>query len=77
MKLGCEFSLFYSKTGDDEQSSSSDEPALSPDEIIQKGSLEAIKLTGDQNVPRDQISFVAPDIGLGGVLRVAEEALFR
>ncbi|KAF7117897.1 hypothetical protein CNMCM5793_007228 [Aspergillus hiratsukae] len=56
--------------------SSSDEPELG-DEIIQKGSLEAIKLTGDPNVPRGQISFAAPDIGPGGIVRVAEEALFR
>lgn len=45
--------------------------------IIQRGSLEAIKLTGDPNVPRGQISFVAEDIGQGGLVRNAEEPLFQ
>ncbi|RHZ51467.1 F-box protein [Aspergillus thermomutatus] len=74
---GCEFLLFLQRDQDEEPSSSSDEPELGPDEIVQKGSLEAIKLTGDPNVPRGQKSFVAPDIGPGGVVRVAEEAPFR
>ncbi|RHZ70885.1 hypothetical protein CDV55_104486 [Aspergillus turcosus] len=70
---GCEFLLFLQR----DEESSSGEPEFGPDEIIQKGPLEGIKLTGDPNVPRGQISFVAPDIGPGGVVRVAEEALFR
>lgn len=41
-----------------------------------RGSLEAIKLTGDPNVPRGEISFVSHDIGPGGFVRVANEALF-
>ncbi|KAF2208803.1 hypothetical protein CERZMDRAFT_48479 [Cercospora zeae-maydis SCOH1-5] len=44
---------------------------------VPSGRLEAIKLTGDPNVPRSQYSFVAPDIGHGGFLRVADENLFR
>lgn len=47
------------------------------DEIIQQGSLEAIKLTGDPNVPRGEISFIAEDIGPNGLVRVAEEKPFR
>ncbi|CAK1354974.1 unnamed protein product [Cercospora beticola] len=44
---------------------------------VPSGRLEAIKLTGDPNVPRSQYSFIAPDIGHGGFLRVADENTFR
>ncbi|KAL8994553.1 MAG: hypothetical protein Q9188_007033 [Gyalolechia gomerana] len=41
------------------------------------GRLEAIKLTGDPNVPRGEFTWVAEDIGPAGLLRVAEERIFR
>lgn len=41
------------------------------------GRLEAIKLTGDMNIPRAEYSFIAPDIGHGGFVRVADEEIFR
>lgn len=41
------------------------------------GRIEAIKLTGDMNIPRGEYSFVAPDIGDGGLVRVADEESFR
>ncbi|KAL8642713.1 MAG: hypothetical protein Q9226_008479 [Calogaya cf. arnoldii] len=41
------------------------------------GRLEAIKLTGDPNVPRGEYTWVAEDIGPGGLLRIAEEKIFR
>lgn len=41
------------------------------------GRLEAIKLTGDPNVPRGEYTWVAEDIGSGGLLRVAGEKMFR
>ncbi|KAL2013252.1 hypothetical protein VTN00DRAFT_777 [Thermoascus crustaceus] len=47
------------------------------DELIQQGSLEGIKLTGDPNVPRGEISFIAEDIGSAGLVRVADEKPFR
>jgi len=41
------------------------------------GRLEAIKLTGDPNIPRGEYTFIAPDIGPGGLLRVADEEIFK
>lgn len=56
------------QTGDN-SGGSSNEPIL-------QGSLEAIKLTGDPNVPRGEKSFIVEDIGQGGFVRVADESLF-
>ncbi|KAF2483879.1 hypothetical protein BDY17DRAFT_322773 [Neohortaea acidophila] len=41
------------------------------------GRLEAIKLTGDPYIPRGEFTFVAPDIGAGGFIRIADEQAFR
>ncbi|EME48786.1 hypothetical protein DOTSEDRAFT_30171 [Dothistroma septosporum NZE10] len=44
---------------------------------VPSGRLEAIKITGDPNIPRGHYTFIAPDIGHGGFLRIADEATFR
>ncbi|APA06800.1 hypothetical protein SS1G_04576 [Sclerotinia sclerotiorum 1980 UF-70] len=41
---------------------------------IYKGSLCAIKLTGDPNIPRGQISWIADDISDNGLVRHGEQA---
>lgn len=41
------------------------------------GRLEAIKLTGDINVPRGQHTWIAEDIGPKGVIRIGKEQMFK
>lgn len=43
---------------------------------LPSGRLEAIKLTGDVNIPRGEYTFIAPEIGPGGFMRVADEETF-
>jgi len=56
-------------TGEDAQSSLIDEGSF--------GRLEAIKLTGDINVPRGQYTWIAEDIGPKGVIRIGKEQMFK
>lgn len=60
--------LDAAETGEDPQTLGSDEG--------QFGRLEAIKLTGDINVPRGQHTWIAEDIGPKGLLRIGREQMF-
>ncbi|KAF9893631.1 hypothetical protein FE257_010943 [Aspergillus nanangensis] len=76
---GCEFLLFLQREPQYEAHDVAEchEPEQNDDGLIQRGSIEAIKLTGDPNVPRGETSFVADDIGPRGLIRIADEALFQ
>ncbi|KAI4139797.1 MAG: hypothetical protein L6R39_006109 [Caloplaca ligustica] len=90
---GCEFVLLIQRAVDpsaDPPKSASESPLQNhydetrltlPVEEGEDGScagrLEAIKLTGDPNVPRGEYTWVAEDIGSGGLLRIADERIFK
>jgi len=47
------------------------------EERIYRGSLEAIKLTGDPHIPRGEITFVADDLSNAAYVRTATEPRFK
>ncbi|MCJ1400527.1 hypothetical protein MMC11_003733 [Xylographa trunciseda] len=70
----------YLNGGDDLDQDDSDTEGTTTEEEDPpgcSGRLEAIKLTGDPHVPRGEYTWIAEDIGKGGLVRIARETNFK
>jgi hypothetical protein len=76
MSLGGSISTLR-QTRSESSGSDLDYHDMKEDQAIYRGRIEAVKLTGDPNIPRGEYSFIAPDIGPNGLIRVATEELFK
>ena len=76
--MGLQDSSFANRDNEEAQGikgNRGDDPAA-PSTETPSGRLEAIKLTGDVNVPRGEYTWIAEDIGPNGLIRVANEQMF-
>ncbi|KAF1949939.1 hypothetical protein CC80DRAFT_554839 [Byssothecium circinans] len=76
-EAGVEGSVAASHTKSHAPSSLASDQSIFEDEIEYSGRIEAVKLTGDPNIPRGEYTFIAPDIGPDGLIRVATEDMFK
>ena len=76
---GCEFLVVLQKNVQTQASDSISDDAHddAPEDASCTGRLEAIKLTGDPNVPRGEYTWIAEDIGPRGLIRIADEEIFK
>ncbi|KAL2755700.1 hypothetical protein ACRALDRAFT_2042004 [Sodiomyces alcalophilus JCM 7366] len=86
---GCEFLLLHQPDSEDDHAtdeqlglvrvqheSDEDWQKRRKDARVHRGRLEAIKLTGDPNVPRGEHTFVVDDLGEGGLVGIAQNPPF-
>ncbi|EGP91434.1 uncharacterized protein MYCGRDRAFT_98639 [Zymoseptoria tritici IPO323] len=84
---GCEFLVIHQPDKQDERPLPSGMDRLrhwlygdrrgSDRHFTPSGRLEAMKLTGDPYMPRGEYTFIAPEIGDAGLVRIAEEEPFK